>query len=381
MAKRRKEKDDEEEKLEFNIPKFDEEKFLKKEREKIKVSFLSFIFGFIVALISFGFWALLSNNPIQWTLVFLFGFFTAAWLNYIFNRLNIDIELIGRRGMITTYFIYIFTWIFVLIILVNPPFYDNEPPKIEVITLPDIQEINGSVKIVAQITDNAGIQNNKVQFSLTHNDSIIVNSSYSLNKSIFLYEYDNTEDLIGEFTYTIIVNDNSGFEEKIIGKFEYDTDAIKVPEPLEADTSPGPTVSYTTDIKIDVKSEVDWVYYEINGEKINTTLDANKRFYITSPIVDGWEKATHTSMNVYAKTIHYFENNPMEYNNTIIDTSTYFFNVTDSSEIGTSTPPNVSLPQPRHILVPGFETVIFLISLVGLILIFKYKKRHNQDKS
>jgi hypothetical protein len=381
MAKRRKEKDDEEEKSDFNIPKFDEEKFLKKEREKIKVSFLSFIFGFIVALISFGFWALLNNNPIQWTLVFLFGFFTAAWLNYIFNRLNINTEIIGRRGMITPYFIYIFTWIFVLIILVNPPFYDNEPPKIEVVTLPDIQEINGTVKIVAQITDNAGIQNNKIQFSLTHNDSIIVNSSYSLNNSIFLYEYDNTEELLGEFTYTIIVNDNSGFEEKIIEKFEYNADAIKVPEPLDADISPGPAVSYTTDIKIDVKSEVDWVYYEVNGKKVNTTLDANNRFYISSPIMEGWIKSTQTSMNVYAKTIHYFENNPIEYNNTIIDATTYFFNVTDSSEIGTSTPPNVSLPQPRYILVPGFETVIFLISLVGVILIFKYKKKHNQDKS
>ena len=40
MAKKRKEKTDEEE-IDFKLPKFDEEKFLKKERRNIKTLFLS----------------------------------------------------------------------------------------------------------------------------------------------------------------------------------------------------------------------------------------------------------------------------------------------------------------------------------------------------
>ena len=59
MAKKRKEKTDEEE-IDFKLPKFDEEKFLKKERRNIKTLFLSSLLGLIIALISFGFWTLLS---------------------------------------------------------------------------------------------------------------------------------------------------------------------------------------------------------------------------------------------------------------------------------------------------------------------------------
>ena len=90
MAKRRKEKDEEEDK-DFKIPKFDEESFLKRERRNIKTTFISFLFGILIALISFGFWSLLSGNALRWELVLLFGVFSAAWLKYIFLRLNVDV--------------------------------------------------------------------------------------------------------------------------------------------------------------------------------------------------------------------------------------------------------------------------------------------------
>ena len=188
MAKRRKEKD-EEENLDFKIPKFDEESFVKKEKEKIKTTFISFGFGFIIALISFGFWVLLSGNPTQWTLVLLFGIFSTAWLNYLFRKLNLDLEELGRKGLFSSYAIYILTWIFVLIVLVNPPFYDGEPPTIDVVTLPEMQEPGGTVKIVAHVVDNSGITDNKVDFTLKYNNTELVSESYTLNESIFLYEF------------------------------------------------------------------------------------------------------------------------------------------------------------------------------------------------
>jgi len=61
MAKKRKEKDEERE-IDFKIPKFDKEKFIQTERQKIKITFLSFLFGVAIAFISFGFWSLLSGN-------------------------------------------------------------------------------------------------------------------------------------------------------------------------------------------------------------------------------------------------------------------------------------------------------------------------------
>ena len=74
MAKKRKERKDEEE-LDFKLPKFDEGKFLKKERRNVKTLYISFIFGFIIAILSFSFWVLLSDSWIRWELVLLFGVF------------------------------------------------------------------------------------------------------------------------------------------------------------------------------------------------------------------------------------------------------------------------------------------------------------------
>ena len=79
MAKRRKEKTEEEE-IDFKFPKFDEEGFLRRERRNIKTTFISFLFGVVIAIISFGFWILLSGNTWRWLLVLLFGVFTASWL-------------------------------------------------------------------------------------------------------------------------------------------------------------------------------------------------------------------------------------------------------------------------------------------------------------
>ena len=77
MAKRRKEKDEEEDKP-FKIPKFDEKAFLKRERRNIKTSFISFLFGGFMALICFGFWLLMGNDvPLRWELVFLVGIVNA----------------------------------------------------------------------------------------------------------------------------------------------------------------------------------------------------------------------------------------------------------------------------------------------------------------
>jgi hypothetical protein len=108
MAKRRIEPDEEEKTLDFKIPKFDEESFIRKEKVKIKTTFISFCFGFLVAIISFGFWALLSGSPFQWTLVLLFGLFSTAWLNYIFRKLNINLDDLGKKGLFISYAIHLY---------------------------------------------------------------------------------------------------------------------------------------------------------------------------------------------------------------------------------------------------------------------------------
>lgn len=378
MAKRRKEKDEQAEE-DFKLPKFDEKEFVQKEKEKIRMTFVSFLFGLLIAVITFGFWALLQDSPFQWMLVFLFGVFNTSWLRYLFVKLNITMDPSDRKGMFSAYAIYFLTWLFLLIVLVNPPFYDAESPHIEVVSLPDMQEPGGSVKIVAHITDNAGINNNQATLIITHNQSTIMDETFTLDESILLYEYQSDNQTMGDFDFMITAEDNSGFTTQKNGSFSIDDNVIKVPKPTGVTTPPGPFVSYADDIVFDVKADVDWFYYTINDEKINVTKDEdNTGFYTTSPRIEGWQKNTLVTVNAYAKTIHYFKNLPKEFNNTIIDTSTYYFNVSDASEIGTETPPEIKLPQPQTVQVPGFEIIIFLVSLIGVVLIFKYRKKHHK---
>ncbi|HUS99008.1 MAG TPA: hypothetical protein VMY59_01655, partial [Candidatus Thermoplasmatota archaeon] len=98
MAKRRKEGTEVEEQLDFQIPKFDEEAFMKKERRNIKTLFISFLFGLLVSVICFGFWALLEGNFLRWELVLLVGVVNSIWIKYLFIQLNIDLTDFGRKG-------------------------------------------------------------------------------------------------------------------------------------------------------------------------------------------------------------------------------------------------------------------------------------------
>jgi hypothetical protein len=372
MAKRRKEKDEEEEQ-DFKMPKFDEEKFLKKERRNIKTTLLSFLFGILIAIISFGFWALLKGNDFRWELVLLFGVFSAAWIRYLFSKLNIDLTDFGRKGWLSSYAIYFFTWLLILIIIVNPPFYDDEAPDLEVVTLPEMQELGGTVQIVAKITDNTNIQKENIKFTITNPSGNDSSPDFTFNDSIFTYTFENTNNLTGEYSYTLEATDNSGQTTTEQKTFSYSNDTIKVPSPTGADAPPGPKVTYADTIKFDIQPTVDWLYYTINdGDEINASKQGE--FYETFPKIEGWIRGQNVTMNVYAKVIYYFENSDIEYNNTIVDTTVYYFNVSDAAEIGVEDPPEISLPQPSFVQVPGFETIIFLISLIAVVLILKYRK-------
>ncbi len=381
MAKRRKEKDEEEE-MDFKLPKFDEEKFLKKERRNIKTTFLSFLFGLLIAILSFSFWALLSGNPFRWELVLLFGAFSAAWIKYLFIRLNIDLTEFGRKGWFTTYAIYFFTWLLILIVLANPPFYDDEAPYIEAVFLPDMQELGGTIQFVAKITDNAGLSENNIAFAI-NGEQI---DDFDFDGKIFTYTFNNTQDAIGEIPFTLSATDGSGHTSAVNSSFIYSNETIRLPTPLGATTPPGPRVTYADTIKFDVIPQVSRVYYTINdGKPVNATKNGD--YYETTPEYEGWIRNANVTLRVYAELSFYFieplalpsqATSAVEYNNTILDTQTYYFNVSDDASIGTKKSPTVSMPGPQFYQVPGFEVVILVIALLAVVLIVKYRKNHRR---
>lgn len=395
MAKKRKEKTDEEE-IDFKLPKFDEEKFLKKERRNIKTLFLSSLLGFIIALISFSFWTLLSGSELRWELVLLLGVFNASWLKYLFTRLNIDLTDFGRKGWFGSYAIYFFTWLVVLIILVNPPFYDDETPHVETAILPGMQEIGRTVVIAAHIIDNVGIEKSGIEFTLTDPNGTTYTPEFTFVNSIFRYIYENSDNLLGECAFTLKVTDVNGLITETNGVFEYSNDALSITSSRFDDIRSGDAIVIKADEKI--SNENFRVYYCINnGSEINVDREdeGDKEEYETSTEFEGWSENSNMTVKIYAEAIHYFKNVIEKFSNIVEDTPSYNFSTETDSNIG-SEPVlltynctlaslqqdqkegtiNYELPCPIKVgTTPGFEVAIFLISLFIVALIFKYRKK------
>ena len=407
MAKRRKEKDEDEE-FDFKIPKFDEEKYLKKEKRNIKANLISFIFGIIMAVVCFFFWTLLKDSGgIRWPLIFLLGMIYIPCLKYLFIKLKIDLTDFGKKGWILSGGVYIFTWLLVLIILVNPPIYDDEAPYIEAVTLPGMQEIGGTVKIVAKIVDNAQVEN--IQFSI---DGVIIpDTDYTYENNIFIYEYPSPANLTQDsetHNYTIVAKDSSNLEKNTTGIFEYNNDALSITSSRFTGIMSGDSIAIKADEKISDNNFR--VYYRIDGgSEINCNRKDvdDKEKYITSAECQGWVENTNLTVNIYVETSHYFESMFEKFSNIVKDSATYNFSTGDDPNIGTETPPatwnwtktadnqasdllnydtynadndgninnDVLLPYPTTVQVPGFELAIFMISLIAVVLIFKYKKK------
>ncbi|MBU0497219.1 MAG: hypothetical protein KKC68_07960 [Candidatus Thermoplasmatota archaeon] len=379
MAKKRREKDEDEE-IDFKLPKFDEAKFLAKERRNVKTLFISFIFGIVIAFICFGFWSLLDGSIFRWELVLLVGVFNISWLRYIFARLNIDLTDFGRRGWFGSFATYIFTWLIVLTILVNPPFYDNEAPTIELAILPGAQEPGGTVIIAAEIIDNVGIHAQDISLKFINPNGTELTPDFQYENNILYYEYTNPSNMQGEYDVTIQATDINGFVTTINTTFRYSNDALNIISSIFKDLRSGDPIIIDADEDISI-TNFRVSYHLDHGNEINISRkDPNKKDkYETTAEVVGWHPKNNYTMTLSAETTYYFMNNPIRYNNTVIDSTTYNFSTSTDNNIGTEPvdEPNYILPYPRYVAAtPGFELLVFIISLIIVILMFKQRKNH-----
>ena len=388
MAKRRKEKDEDEDKA-FKIPKFNEEEFLKKERRHIKAAFIAFIFGVIMAFICFGFWALMgSNESLRWPLVFLVAVVYMLSIKYFFIRLKIDISDFTKGKLVTTYGTYLFTWLLVLMVLVNPPFYDDEAPLIDAAVLPDMQEFGSPVKFVIKITDNAGIEKSGIQLKID-NESINP-GDFVFQDNILIYDFPSPTNSSNDIKYDfeLIATDINGIQSKYSDSFTYSNDAIKLVSHDDAFVEPGPFVSSGTPINFEVNANVDFVYYTVNdGPRIN--ISKNDDFYTTYPKFEGWLPNQNVTLKVYAEDAHSFKfilpttNSEVQdynitiYSNKIVDSQEYYFQV-GMENIGVEEPPELQGPPVEYVQVPGFEAIMLIAAIVIVALI--YRKKNKDEK-
>jgi hypothetical protein len=395
MAKRRKEGAEAEEPLDFQIPKFDEEAFMKKERRNIKTLFISFLFGLLIAAICFGFWVLLEGSFLRWELVLLVGVVNSIWIKYLFLKLNMDLTDFGRKGWLSAFVTYFFTWLLVLIVLVNPPFYDGEAPHVEMVTLPGMQEPGGTIFFVAHIVDNVGVNKAGITFIITDPNGTVHTPEFAYENNIFRYIYENPSNSLGTYNYTAIVSDANNRKTTITGTFTYATDVLEIISSRFTDIMSGDAITIKADQEI---SKVNFrVYYKIeNGSDINIDRkDTNdKEKYETTAEYKGWTSNSTATVHVFAEARHYFLNMPEKFSNTVRDTREYAFTTANDQNIGTEKPlvewnytlallRQPQLPNTLNYIVPypistgatpGFEVIVFLVAIAVIVFLFKRKK-------
>jgi len=383
MAKRRKEKD-EEDKKPFKIPKFDKEKFIKKEKLNIKSTFIAFLFGAFMSFICFGFWVLMgSETGLRWPLVVLVAIASASFVKYLYMRINLDTSHFTKKNWFSSYGIYFISWLIVFIVIVNPPVYDDQDPRIEMVVLPHMQEYNGTVKILAKITDNTEITKSDITFTL---DDIKVSSdNYQYVDNIFRYTHQCPDNLTEEKTYSFELKavDSSGRTTIKKDTFGFSNDTITLAEPENYEH-----IDVDDDIRFRIETTINRVYYTINNEtEINATKGDREEYWVTYPEYEGWpdEFNKTVKIDVKAEIVYYFENYIDEngefvpFSNTIVNNESYYFIIDDPDDIGEKTPVKTEMPQPKFVTVPGFETILFIISLIAVILIIKYKKKDKKN--
>jgi len=346
---------------EIKLPEFDEEKFIEKERRKAKTAFVAFAFGVFMAVICHFIWRNL-DVAVRWPLCFLLAIASTGFMAKILQIMKVDIYSFTRKEWLGSIAFYFFTWLAIFILSINPPFYDASPPKIDVAMIPEIQAENGSIMILAHVSDNAGVENVRINISGK------VYEMMGDENDVYVYNYSGREK-----DFSIVAMDRNGNSNTWKGKLRFSRDVIRVEipdEPLHADDA----------IEIWVLKNVSnlnfRVYYTINGEEVNATFyDESTRYliYRTNASYNGW-KTGENEMKVYVEVFHYFPGIDRPYINEIYGDS-YTINVAAGEKVGKLASPEVkNLPGPIGLRTPGFG-IIALAAAMAMVLTLRKKRR------
>jgi len=275
--------------------------------------------------------------------------------------------------------------------------------------LPQVQELGGTILFAAMILDNSDIVEEEIDFSITTPNNEKINPDFIFQNKIFSYEYNNTDNLLGRFSYQISAVDIHGKSTTVFGNFTYDNNAIVLTTPENGSSLQSYTpieIRIDTDIYKPVEFMVEQtqafldfrVFYHLDNEGILNVsrLDPNNRQnYRTTPEFIGWLPDKNITLTPEVEVAYYFINIPIRFNNTVVDTTTYYFQTKGDAGIGIEKPlipPNPLFKlnndeQPENILnyyipvprvvgaTPGFEIMVFIISLIVVIILVKYQKK------
>jgi len=215
MAKRWSEEDDD---LDIDIE-FDRVEYMKKEIHKGKSTLIAVAIAPIFALVSMYIFTL----TMDWLISLATGMLGLIFLKPIYDRINIDLDRIGKKGWIKNGGVYFLTLLAVWVILMNPPFADFADPQLNELNIEvyeDDQWIpqeeanitageSYRIRIIAEITDNVAVDEDSVRLEFDGEPwegpmDYLGNHLYSFEPN------DNVEVQTGTYTIIIRMEDVNG---------------------------------------------------------------------------------------------------------------------------------------------------------------------------
>ncbi len=127
MAKKKR-KDEAEDGYEFKPDEFDRTEFLRREFRDAKAAYITIGYALVMALASLG-----LTHAGQPHLGIILGILAVLFLRHLFPMLGVDTssDTFKAKNWLSSVAVYLFTWIAVWILLVNPPFMDMGTPGVE----------------------------------------------------------------------------------------------------------------------------------------------------------------------------------------------------------------------------------------------------------
>jgi hypothetical protein len=234
LAKKRRQKIEKKEDYIFKPPEYEKSEFIRNELRNAKATLLAFIFAIFMAMISYGFLRLLDDFRVG-AVVGLFGI---VGLPVIYSSLKIDMAEFEKKTWLGVGAVYIFAWLMISMLIVNPPLTDLAEPQINEISIEELEinvttnvttrnwvpvvgnsdgdisiKVNATFRITAEIIDNGALESNSVRCELISIDNqvhTLKKSSSSDYKYAFEYNQAALNLNAGTYQYKIYAKDESG---------------------------------------------------------------------------------------------------------------------------------------------------------------------------
>jgi len=273
MAKKKVKKPEDEKEEKLGPPPFDLKKFYLTETEAAKSTIIAVIWGIIMSLVSAAIFIAAGHD---FAIGAVAGVGAMLALKPLFDMAKVVTKDFEKMKWLGAGFSYLLTWLAFWILMVNPPMMDLSPPGIKNST-PLRQELGSPIKIVFTATDNSGIS----AMSMDVRTPFGTAQSYLdiPEVSNHLYRQDLNFTALGNYSFSIRVEDNSGHSKTYEGMTEIVPSAPPVIELIAP--SNGSDITYDQPIMLHISdnAEMAGVYYTLDSDGAHLMVKMERKGY------------------------------------------------------------------------------------------------------